>query len=144
MCWATFSWTCVPSSSVAVLAEATDHWARILCPTTSSDSTPQQSPDPYCWESEGEPKSFRTCCRLKRGVLLVERRVISLTDAPTHAHASIRQLQLHLFPTRIANSVPVATKQNYACGRVNHVAVEEAKKLLMLSLVCFSLMILLQ
>jgi hypothetical protein len=31
-------------------------------------------------------------------------------------------------PTRGANSVPVATKQNYACGRVNHVAVEEAQK----------------
>jgi hypothetical protein len=29
-------------------------------------------------------------------------------------------------PTRGANSVPVATKQNYAHGRVNHVAVEEA------------------
>jgi hypothetical protein len=29
-------------------------------------------------------------------------------------------------PTRGANSVLVATKQNYTCGRVNHVAVEEA------------------
>jgi hypothetical protein len=31
-------------------------------------------------------------------------------------------------PTRGANSVPVAAKQNYAHGRVNHVAVEEAQK----------------
>jgi hypothetical protein len=31
-------------------------------------------------------------------------------------------------PTRGANSVPVATKQNYARGRVNHVAVEEAQE----------------
>jgi hypothetical protein len=31
-------------------------------------------------------------------------------------------------PTRGANSVTVATKQNYACGRVNHVAVEEAQE----------------
>jgi hypothetical protein len=31
-------------------------------------------------------------------------------------------------PTRGANSVPVAAKQNYACGRVNHVAVEEAQE----------------
>jgi hypothetical protein len=31
-------------------------------------------------------------------------------------------------PTRGANSVPVATKQNYSHGRVNHVAVEEAQE----------------
>jgi hypothetical protein len=31
-------------------------------------------------------------------------------------------------PTRGANSVPVAAKQNYARGRVNHVAVEEAQE----------------
>jgi hypothetical protein len=31
-------------------------------------------------------------------------------------------------PTRGVNSVPVAAKQNYACGRVNHVAVEEAQE----------------
>jgi hypothetical protein len=33
-------------------------------------------------------------------------------------------------PTRGANSVPVVAKQNYAHGRVNHVAVEEAQKAL--------------
>jgi hypothetical protein len=31
-------------------------------------------------------------------------------------------------PTRGANSIPVATKQNYDRGRVNHVAVEEAQE----------------
>jgi hypothetical protein len=31
-------------------------------------------------------------------------------------------------PTRGANSVPVAATQNYACGRVNHVAEEEAQE----------------
>jgi hypothetical protein len=31
-------------------------------------------------------------------------------------------------PTRGANSVPIATKQNYARGRVDHVAVEEAQE----------------
>jgi hypothetical protein len=31
-------------------------------------------------------------------------------------------------PTCGANSIPVATKQNYAHGRVNHVAVEEAQE----------------
>jgi hypothetical protein len=33
-----------------------------------------------------------------------------------------------LAPTHGANSVTVATKQNYARGRVNHVAVEEAQE----------------
>jgi hypothetical protein len=40
--------------------------------------------------------------------------------------------------TRGANSIPIAIRQNYARGRVNHVAVEEAQKLQMLSLVWFS------
>jgi hypothetical protein len=31
-------------------------------------------------------------------------------------------------PTRGVNSIPVAAKQNYAHGRVNHVAVEEAQE----------------
>jgi hypothetical protein len=31
-------------------------------------------------------------------------------------------------PTRGANSIPVAAKQNYTRGRVNHVAVEEAQE----------------
>jgi hypothetical protein len=33
-------------------------------------------------------------------------------------------------PTHGANFVPTATKQNYVCGRVNHIAVEEAQKAL--------------
>jgi hypothetical protein len=33
-------------------------------------------------------------------------------------------------PTRGANSVPIAAKQNYARGRVNHVAVEEVQEAL--------------
>jgi hypothetical protein len=31
-------------------------------------------------------------------------------------------------PTRGANSIPVAAKQNYVHGKVNHVAVEEAQE----------------
>jgi hypothetical protein len=42
--------------------------------------------------------------------------------------------------TRGANSVPVATKQNYAHGKLNHVSVEEARKLQTWSLVYFSSM----
>jgi hypothetical protein len=33
-------------------------------------------------------------------------------------------------PTRRANSVPVTAKPNYACGRVNHVVMEEASEAL--------------
>jgi hypothetical protein len=33
-----------------------------------------------------------------------------------------------LVPTRGANSIHVAAKENYARGRVNHVAVEEARE----------------
>jgi hypothetical protein len=33
-------------------------------------------------------------------------------------------------PTRRANSVPFAAKQNYTCGKVNHVAIEEAQEAL--------------
>jgi hypothetical protein len=55
----------------------------------------------------------------------VERMVISLTDAPTRAHASTSRLQLHL-PLPVANSIPIAAKQ--ARGRVNHVVVEEAQE----------------
>jgi hypothetical protein len=33
---------------------------------------------------------------------------------------------VHQAPTRGANFIPIATKQNYARGRINHVSVEEA------------------
>jgi hypothetical protein len=45
----------------------------------------------------------------------------------SHTHAN--QLVIATpAPTRGANSIPVAVKQNYVCGRVNHVAVEEAQE----------------
>jgi hypothetical protein len=43
----------------------------------------------------------------------------------THANQPITPTPT---PTRGANSIPVVTKQNYARGRVNHVAVEEAQE----------------
>jgi hypothetical protein len=61
--------------------------------------------------------------------LLVEGRVISLTDAPTRTHVN-PPVAATPTPTRGANSVPVAVKQNYARGSVNHVAVEEAEEAL--------------
>jgi hypothetical protein len=60
----------------------------------------------------------------------MERQVIMLTDAPTRALALINNLQLHPPTTRGTNSVPVIAKQNYARGRVNHLAMEEAQEAL--------------
>jgi hypothetical protein len=59
------------------------------------------------------------------------------TNAPICALVLISPLQLHLPPTRGANSIPVAAKQNYARGR-------KPKKLQTLSLVCFPSTMLLQ
>jgi hypothetical protein len=42
-------------------------------------------------------------------------------------HANQPATATHV-PTRGANSIPVAAKQNYARGRVNHVAVEEVQE----------------
>jgi hypothetical protein len=72
------------------------------------------------------PKLLKTQCRLNESDMLVERNAILPIDAPIRAQARISLLQLHLPPTHRANSVPVAARQNYARGRVNHVAVEEA------------------
>jgi hypothetical protein len=47
---------------------------------------------------------------------------ITPTDAPTHANQPTLATPA---PTHRANSVPVAAKQNYARGRVNHVALNE-------------------
>jgi hypothetical protein len=61
--------------------------------------------------------------------LLVGRKVISLTDAPIHAPVLIRLLATATpAPTRGANYVPVAAKQNYVRGKVSHVAVEKAQE----------------
>jgi hypothetical protein len=49
------------------------------------------------------------------------------TDAPIRAPVPIRLL-LYTYPTSGANSIPVAAKRNYARGRVNHVAMEEAQE----------------
>jgi hypothetical protein len=45
-------------------------------------------------------------------------------------------------PTRGANFVPIAAKQNYACGRVNHVDVEEAQALYVVIGMFLSMMLL--
>jgi hypothetical protein len=92
-----------------------------------------------------EPKLLRTCCGLNEGVLLVESRIISLTNAPTHAHVSTRLLQLHLH-------LPLPVEPTlFLLWPCRSTLVEEStmlpwkkhKKLLMLSLVCLSSMTLL-
>jgi hypothetical protein len=49
---------------------------------------------------------------------------------PQSAHSCHQSAIATPAPTRGANSVPVAAKQNYAHGRVNHVAMEEAQEAL--------------
>jgi hypothetical protein len=48
-----------------------------------------------------------------------------MPDPCTHANQPATATSA---PTRGANSIPVAAKQNYTRGRVNHVAVEEAQE----------------
>jgi hypothetical protein len=47
---------------------------------------------------------------------------------PQSAHSCQSACCSYTSPTRGANSVPIAAKQNYAHGRVNHVVVEEAQE----------------
>jgi hypothetical protein len=47
---------------------------------------------------------------------------------PQSAHSCQPACYSYISPTRGAKYVPVAAKQNYAHGRVNHVAVEEAQE----------------
>jgi hypothetical protein len=56
----------------------------------------------------------------------VERKVILLIDVPTHALVLIKPFVATPTTTCGANSVPPVIKRNYARGRVNRVAVEEA------------------
>jgi hypothetical protein len=95
-----FSWTCVPTCSAAVLAKAIGSWTRIFYSATLSDATPQHLPDSYYWESECSEDSSH--------------------PPPTAASTPA--------PTRGANSVSVAARQNYVRRKVNHVTVEEAQE----------------
>jgi hypothetical protein len=73
------------------------------------------------------PKLLKTHRRLIASAMLVEKEVTMQTNALIHALALFKQLHTPV-PTRGANSVPITTKQNYARGRVNHVAIEEAQE----------------
>jgi hypothetical protein len=75
-----------------------------------------------------EPKLPKTHNKLTIGVIAVVNRDITPIDAPIHTLVLIKPAIATPAPTREENFVPVATKQNYAHGRVNHVAVEEAQE----------------
>jgi hypothetical protein len=47
---------------------------------------------------------------------------------PQSMHSCQSACYSYTCPTRGANSIPVVARQNYARGRVNHVAVEEAQE----------------
>jgi hypothetical protein len=91
-----------------------------------------------------EPKLLQTCCRLNGGVLLVERRVISLTDAATHTHTSTRQLHLHLHLPVEPTLFLLLPSRTTLVGESTMLPWKKHKKLLMLPLVCFSSTTLLQ
>jgi hypothetical protein len=74
-----------------------------------------------------EPKLPKTRNKLTIGSITVVNMDIIPIDVPIRALVSVSLLATPA-PTHGANSVPVAAKQNYACGRVNHVAVEEAQE----------------
>jgi hypothetical protein len=69
-------------------------------------------------------KSPRTHCRENGSFLLVERRVTANQCPNSRNHPPLTAAST-LAPTHGANSVPVAARQNYVRGKVNHVAVEE-------------------
>jgi hypothetical protein len=122
-----FSGTCVTSCSAVVSAKVVDSWTRILYPTVSSDSAPQQSPDSCYWESKcsKDPSYPRLEQADRRCYNCGEKGHYTNRCPNSRTHANQPAIATPA-PTREANSFPVAAKQNYACGSVNHVAVEEA------------------
>jgi hypothetical protein len=72
-------------------------------------------------------KLLRTHYRVNRGASLVGRKVTLPTNAPASTPQTVVSTPT---PTRGANSVHIATRQNYVRGKVNHVAVVEAQKAL--------------
>jgi hypothetical protein len=90
---------------------------------------PQQPPDSCCWESEcSENPSYQDLQQADRRCYNCGEEEHYANRCPnprTHVnHPAIATPA----PTRGANSIPVAAKQNYAHGRVNHVVVEEAQE----------------
>jgi hypothetical protein len=74
------------------------------------------------------PRLPKTCSKLIVGAIVVVNRDITPTDAPIRALVPISPAIATPAPTHGANSIPVAAKQNYTRGRVNHVVMEEAQE----------------
>jgi hypothetical protein len=89
---------------------------------------PQHFPNSYCWENVQRTQAAQN-------PLLGERRCFTCGEK---GHFANQCPNLHNHPppvaastptpTRGANSVPVAARQNFICGKVNKVAVEEAQE----------------
>jgi hypothetical protein len=73
-------------------------------------------------------KLLRTHYRVNGGASLVGRKVTLPTNAPASATALLQTVVSTPAPTHGANSIPATARQNYVCGKVNHVAVEEAQE----------------
>jgi hypothetical protein len=71
---------------------------------------------------------LRTQHRLNGSDMFVVKEVTMPTSVP-NPHTRPPEIAVSTpAPTHGANSVPIAAKQNYKCGRVNHVTMEEAQE----------------
>jgi hypothetical protein len=73
-------------------------------------------------------KPLRTHYRGNGGVSLAGRKVTLPSRVPIHTIILLRQLRPLLRLPVGKNSVPVAARQNFVHGKVNHVTVEEAQE----------------
>jgi hypothetical protein len=115
------------SCSAAVLAKAAGSWTRIFHPAASSDSVPNNLQTP----AAGNQSVQRT--QIAQDPLQADRRCYNCEDKGHYAnrcpnpHTRANQSATTTpAPTSGANYIPIATKQNYVRGRVNHVAMDEA------------------
>jgi hypothetical protein len=84
------------------------------------------------------PKLLETQCRLNGSSMLVERKVILPIGAPIHARALIIPLQLHL-PLPVEPTLfLLLLGRTMLMGESTMLPWRKSKKLLMLSLICFS------
>jgi hypothetical protein len=121
-------------------------WIRILYPAASSDSTPQQSPYSYYWESEcsEEPSYPRTHSKLIVGATTVVKRDIMPINALIRTLVLISPLQVHLPIPMEPTLFLLLPSRTTLMGESIMWPWKKHKKLLMLSLVSFSSMTLLQ
>jgi hypothetical protein len=115
-----FSWTCVPSYSAAIPAKAAGSWARIFYYTSQTPvannqnvQRTQAAQNPL----QGEGRCF--ACAEKGHFA---------NQCPSQCNHPPQTTVSTPAPTHGANSIPVASRQNYVHRMVNRVAVEEAQE----------------